>query len=326
MTMVAPKISIIVPVYNASETLDKCIDSVLSQDYLDYELILVDDGSNDGSTAKCLGAVKHDVRIKAIFKANEGVSATRNKGLDAAIGDYIVFLDSDDTLLPGALSALMNAPDVDLVVGGYSHIILSTGKVIEHSPDNKKINIKEDTGYIGDMAGTFFSTPWCKLFKRDIINGNGLRYSQGLFYGEDTDFVLRYLLCISTIQFISKAVYCYIDTTSAKYRLKAKDFKLLTDCISKDFNLLSKQTGSSFSELKDVFLRDYSSLYLDGLQKEQSYDSFIREVKAYRAESCICFCDSFKNRVLVSMLRCCPRIAYSCIRLYRSLDAYKLKI
>lgn len=156
MTMVAPKISIIVPVYNASETLDKCIDSVLSQDYLDYELILVDDGSNDGSTAKCLGAVKHDVRIKAIFKANEGVSATRNKGLDAAIGDYIVFLDSDDTLLPGALSALMNAPDVDLVVGGYSHIILSTGKVIEHSPDNKKINIKEDTGYIGDMAGTFF--------------------------------------------------------------------------------------------------------------------------------------------------------------------------
>lgn len=324
--MVAPKISIIVPVYNAFATLDRCIASVSSQDYSDYELILVDDGSNDGSGAKCLEAAKRDIRVKAIIKANEGVSATRNKGLDAAIGDYIVFLDSDDVLLPGTLSALMNAPDVDLVVGGYSHIILSTGKVTDHSPDNKKVNIKDDTRYISDMAGTFFSTPWCKLFKRDIINSNGLRYSQCLFYGEDTDFVLRYLLCISTIQFISKTVYYYIDATSAKYKLKAKDFKRLTDCISEDFNLLSQRIGSSFSELRDTFLRDYSILYLDGLQKEQSYDDFIREVKTYREESCICFVDSFKNRVLVSMLRCCPRIAYSCIRLYRFLDAYKLKI
>lgn len=87
-----PCISIIVPVYNASDTLDACVESVLEQDYTDYELILIDDGSTDGSDVKCTAFANLDIRIKVIVKVNEGVSATRNKGLDVANGDYIVFL------------------------------------------------------------------------------------------------------------------------------------------------------------------------------------------------------------------------------------------
>lgn len=87
-----PCISIIVPVYNASDTLDACVESVLEQDYTDYELILIDDGSTDGSDVKCTAFANLDIRIKVIVKVNEGVSATRNKGLDVAMVIISFFL------------------------------------------------------------------------------------------------------------------------------------------------------------------------------------------------------------------------------------------
>lgn len=274
--MVCSKISIIVPVYNARTTLRRCIDSVLSQNYSDLELILVDDGSDDGSDELCLEAANKDNRIKVLIKKNEGVSATRNRGLDAATGDYVVFLDSDDILFPGALVALMSGCDADLVVGGFSHVNLPARIKSEHLSEHKKINVCKDAEYLVNKIGVFFSTPWCKLFKSSVINSNDLRFCNDLFYGEDTDFVLRYLLCIEHVQFVSKVVYCYNDAVSAKYGLKAIDFKKLSDCISTDFNLLSVRTNYSFSGPRDIFLSDYSSLYLNDLQKKSILHGFFR--------------------------------------------------
>ena len=91
-----PMVSIIVPVYNTGQYLEKCLDSVLNQTYTNLQIILVDDGSKDGTSAMCDRIKSKDSRIEVIHKTNEGLGYTRNKGLEYAVGDYVTFLDSDD--------------------------------------------------------------------------------------------------------------------------------------------------------------------------------------------------------------------------------------
>ena len=105
-----PTVSIIVPVYNAAETLRRCVDSVLKQDYTDFELLLVDDGSRDGSGAICDAYAARDPRVRVIHKENAGVSAARNDALDQAQGTFLQFLDSDDWLTPDATKQLCVPP------------------------------------------------------------------------------------------------------------------------------------------------------------------------------------------------------------------------
>ncbi|MBU3807950.1 MAG: glycosyltransferase, partial [Candidatus Phocaeicola faecipullorum] len=101
-----PRISVIVPVYNVAALLPRCIDSLLDQEFTDYEVLLVDDGSTDRSGRICDEYKEKDVRIRVIHKHNEGVSRTRNRGIDEAKGEWITFVDSDDYVTPGYLSDL----------------------------------------------------------------------------------------------------------------------------------------------------------------------------------------------------------------------------
>ena len=102
-----PAVSIIVPVYNAERTVGRCIESILNQEYRDFELLLVNDGSTDASGSLCDGYAAKDSRIRVIHKKNAGVSAARNTALDLAQGTYLQFLDSDDWLTPDATSSLV---------------------------------------------------------------------------------------------------------------------------------------------------------------------------------------------------------------------------
>ena len=120
--MTQPQISIIVPVYNSEKYLGACIDSILSQSFRDIELILVDDGSRDSSSRICDDYAQKDGRVKVIHKANGGVSAARNDGLDIAKGEYITFIDSDDWVEREYLSTLSNYRDYDIVF--FSHLLI----------------------------------------------------------------------------------------------------------------------------------------------------------------------------------------------------------
>ena len=104
-----PEISIIVPVYQVEKYLNECIDSILAQTFTDFELILVDDGSPDNCPALCDAAAKRDSRVRVIHKQNGGVSTARNAGLDAAQGNWIAFVDSDDTAAPEYLEKMHKA-------------------------------------------------------------------------------------------------------------------------------------------------------------------------------------------------------------------------
>ena len=114
-------VSIIIPVYNAEEYLDRCLGSVLAQDFTSYEVILVDDGSTDSSPLICDRYSATSARFRTLHKPNAGVSSARNAGLDIAEGAYVMFVDSDDALAPGALSSMIkDVSGEDMLLGGYS--------------------------------------------------------------------------------------------------------------------------------------------------------------------------------------------------------------
>ena len=118
------RLSIIIPVYNAEEYLDRCLESVVDQSFTSYEVILVDDGSSDSSPLICDRYSATDPRFRTIHKANGGVSSARNAGLNLAKGEYVMFVDSDDALLPDALERMFEeVVDEDIVIGGYTTYI-----------------------------------------------------------------------------------------------------------------------------------------------------------------------------------------------------------
>lgn len=316
-----PTISVIVPVYNVERYLQRCIDSILAQTYIDFELLLINDGSKDRSYIICDEYALKDPRIRVFHKENGGVSSARNLGLDNARGEWITFVDADDYLFKDAFENLLKDPQADLIVGGFSHIGVFSGRERRFSPINRIIDIKVDVEFLTNMINFYLTTPWCKFFRNDIICAKKLKFNKYLLYGEDTDFVFQYVLQINSIQFISKQVYCYCDGENAfvKYVLGASHFKRLIDSTCLNFDLLAKKTGVSFIKIRNVFLRDYSSLYLNGLLNIRNYGDFMKEVKAYKLEKCICFADSFKYKAVVVMINNCPCLAYLCIRLYKQL-------
>lgn len=162
--MQRPKISVIVPIYKTERYLQECIDSILSQTYTDFELILADDGSPDGCGAICDRATAQDKRIRVLHQENQGVTRARANGVSAAQGEFITFVDSDDTIPPQALDVLVkHANDVtDIILGNAQH--LGSGSV----PPGE-ISLTEYRQMCVVMK-TVHNAPFSKLFRRSLFN------------------------------------------------------------------------------------------------------------------------------------------------------------
>ena len=130
-----PAVSIIIPVYNAENFLARCVDSVLGQEYTDFELLLIDDGSKDKSGAMCDAYAASDSRVRVFHKENAGVSAARNQALSEARGTYIQFLDSDDWMTPDSTKLLVRAAeenDCDLVIADFYRVVGERVSILQH--------------------------------------------------------------------------------------------------------------------------------------------------------------------------------------------------
>lgn len=208
-------VSVIVPVYNSEQYLKECIESVLSQDYHDWKLILVDDGSKDNSSDIC-NSYK-DNRIFYIKKENGGVSSSRNVGMQIAenFGGYFTFLDSDDTLPVDALSTLLSAieeSDADCCVGAYS--FLYGAKLLSHSCRLKAGTYNTESllpFFIDDgtLSGFLIGSVWGVLYKTEIAFKNTISFDTNIKFNEDGLFNFEYALHTKNISFTSKCVYHY---------------------------------------------------------------------------------------------------------------------
>ncbi|MBQ7993183.1 MAG: glycosyltransferase [Solobacterium sp.] len=211
-----PNVSIIIPVYNAEKGIRRCIESVLNQEYSDYELILVDDGSKDSSPAILDEYAAHDARIKVIHKPNQGVSATRNRGLCEAAGTYVQFMDADDWLPPESTKILVRTAvedECDLVVAGFYRVVNDRVARKSSLDDEDVLTLKEYSEYMKDNpADYYYGVLWNKLYRRDIIEKYNVRMEEGLSFCEDFVFNLEYLVHCQRIRALNVPVYYYVKT------------------------------------------------------------------------------------------------------------------
>lgn len=213
----SPAISVIVPVYNTEPYLARCVDSILDQSFSDFELLLVDDGSTDGSNAICDACAQKDKRVRVFHKENDGVSAARNLGIDNAQGEWLYFVDSDDELLPNGLRTLVDniSDDVDVAMGGFESVD-EQGNVTREA--SKSVNLllskKESviTLYRGQgCCGYFFlGYTWQRLFRRSLVDRFNLRFDTSIAIKEDTLFVMQYVRRSNgRTQFATQPIYRY---------------------------------------------------------------------------------------------------------------------
>lgn len=225
--MFEPKISVILPIYNVEKYLPRCMDSLLSQDFPDMELILVDDGSPDGCGAMCDDYAAADPRIRVIHKENGGQGLARNTGLEAARGKYISFIDPDDYIAEGTYSSLWNAAlldneETDIVCFGYEKT--RSGKVINrhtrpyeqgHYSGEALREIKLDTvsnRNVLDYEKTRILSVWSCLFRREFLMEHHLRFrSEREILNEDYLFLVHAMTAAKSV-FMSRECYYFYDT------------------------------------------------------------------------------------------------------------------
>ena len=213
----SPKLSIIIPIYNTGPYLPRCFDSILSQSYTDFELLLVDDGSTDNSGAICEAYAQKDTRIKVFHTKNGGICSARNIGLDHTQGEWVYFVDSDDELKPDGLQTLVDciSDDVDCVMGGYEQYDLD-GSLIETEKKHETLTLSKRDSLMVLFSGhsihySYLGYVWIRLFRNRIIQNHGLRFDTSIMIKEDTLFVTQYL-CKSNgkTRFTTTPVYKYI--------------------------------------------------------------------------------------------------------------------
>lgn len=207
------EVTIIVPVYNASLTLKRCIDSILNQTFVDFELILVNDGSKDNSLDICCSYARVDSRIKCYSQENAGVSSARNKGLEEATGKYICFIDADDEVDACYLSDL-----VSKIHKGSSFLVLQGLRRIKESailyerfPDSIIDGSKFDLLF-SKYDISRYGYPVSKLYIRNIIEQHHIRFYKDVTFSEDLLFMLDYLSCVDEVIISHEANYLYYET------------------------------------------------------------------------------------------------------------------
>ena len=211
-----PTVSIIVPVYNAEKFLNRCVDSILGQEYRDFELILVDDGSRDMSGSICDAYAKTDERVVVIHKENSGVSDTRNQGIERAKGTYLQFVDSDDWLTPDATKLMVRAAEehgCDMVISDFYRVV---GDMVSRKGDIESdcvIDREEFASFMMENpADYYYGVLWNKLYRRDLVNRFGIRMDAEISWCEDFMFNLEYIRHARRFYALHTPIYYYVKT------------------------------------------------------------------------------------------------------------------
>lgn len=238
--MNTPIVSIIVPVYNAAKplgenktVLHRCIDSILNQEYRDYELIVVDDGSKDESGKILDEYAAKDKRINVIHKENSGVSNTRNLAIQNARGKYIQFLDADDWITTDATKSLvrtMEESKADLVIADFYRVV---GENTSHKGriDSDKVLTRDEFAdyMIQNPADYYYGVLWNKLYKKSIIDTYHLKMDASLSWSEDFIFNLEYLLHVKHVAPLQLPIYYYVKTEGSLVSQSRFDIRNIVD-------------------------------------------------------------------------------------------------
>ena len=221
------KVSVIMPIYNTSRMLKPQIRSILDQDFADFELILVDDGSTDDSGLICDEFAKDDNRIIVVHKKNAGVDEARNTGIEKACGKYLYFVDSDDELLPGALQTLVDVMEchegIDISVAGYvySHEGQAGPPFLPLS--SRLFSRNELMDELMCPKFQSLGMPWTNLYKASIIKDHNLRFNKNIHTIDDRVFMVSYICAMKGRAYhTTRPIYKYNVGIGVSFQVKDK--------------------------------------------------------------------------------------------------------
>lgn len=245
-----PKISVIVPVYNTEKYLHRCIDSILSQTFTDFELLLINDGSKDNSGKICDEYASRDSRIRVFHKENGGVSSARNLGLDNAQGEWIAFVDSDDWVESHYLSVLFQDGKYDFVTC-YWRLVNDDSYKCE-IPKEEEYNGKSEIRKYLDLNIAKISFPVCRLYRKEIISTYKLSFNEKIHCSEDALFNITYLKYVDSIKQVSNIAYNYEKHIGSLSRIFIP---------WKDMNYTINMLGTQISQLEEAWSWNGERLY-----------------------------------------------------------------
>ena len=275
------KISIVVPVYNAEKELPACVESIFRQSFSDWELLLIDDGSRDGSPGLCDRLAERDLRIRVYHKENGGVSSARNLGIYKAEGEYLIFVDSDDTLFAEALMTLYQKAretDADLVVCGFTYFVEQSGKCVDNLPEKAFCGGGREylaERFLADFRREFFNPPWNKLIRRELLLKNDIFFGEEYAICEDMAFSMQVLEKCRGICVIPKSLYCYHyrEADNLVHRFHANYYEALLyfrECAWQCFDTLHA-SRELYGEINSYFAVK-SLMFLHKIYRDSGYE------------------------------------------------------
>lgn len=297
------KVSFIIPVYNAENYLARCVESVLNLTSIDFELILVDDGSKDNSWNIIEEYMSKDKRIKGISIENQGVSNARNTGIDMANGEVIIFVDADDYFNDKAdsvLESVLENYDEGTLYFFNHNQFYDNGKIKEYVyPSVTNIDTK------ADIINLFITTQsmnncWCKIFNTRIIKDHSIYFDKSMKVGEDACFVMEYLMCITQFKYIDKPIYNYYINSlgamkSAKISTIMDEVKVYNTRIKLinhyHLHINEKQNIKLHNEYFKKFLG-----YTKRLDRAKRFSKLYSDIKRY-----------YKEPIVVDILKNCSK-------------------
>lgn len=213
------KVSVVLPIYNVEDYLERCVRSVLAQTYTNLEVILVDDGAKDSSGQICDRLAKEDNRIVVVHKENGGLSSARNVGYDIATGKYLMYIDSDDCVKKDVVKKCVDTieeEDSDIVIYGYEKVteegnILEVCKWTEKTYSHDEME-KHLYDAISEMS---FGYAWNKLYKKSVIDESGIRADSKIIDREDLIFNMELLKYVKKISYIEYVGYEYLQRATS---------------------------------------------------------------------------------------------------------------
>lgn len=281
-----PRLSVIVPIYNVAPYLRDCIDSLLAQRFADFEVLLVDDGSTDGSGEMCDAFAEKDARLVVLHQGNGGVCSARNRGIDHARGEFLVFVDADDLVTEDYLQHLMDS-EADMVVTGVRKFGAKQGTRVPARREDFGIdglaphwNTPSDVNYL-------YCYPVAKRYRTRIIREHGIRFDETLFFSEDMCFNMAYYVHAESFTELPFADYGYrlFDITrDEKYRMSVAELEIHHEALEACFRKLYERIGAgSLSFVRDdTNLRLMRKFYSFLMQKGMTQVAFVRNVKTFR--------------------------------------------
>ena len=313
--------------YKAEASLSRCIDSILSQMFIDFELLLIDDGSPDESGEICDKYAAKDNRIRVFHKENGGVSSARNMGLNHAKGEWITFVDSDDALKPDFILSLIKYKQYDLIIGG--NIIIGELEIKREINQLTIIELEGPSAVLLDYDTGIhpigvLGVPWGKLYRNTIISANEIRFDVNMFIGEDLCFVLNYMSHCKTVAFVPHNNYLYyLVKQESKYMMDYLQYSTHCESFKESIRNLEHYSKCTYLNMYVYTMESFFYRYYGYLKRCKTCIDYIQQTQHIREKgikylNSILQRERMMKRIYIMAMIMYPRLGY-CISKLRNI-------